>query len=57
MMIESAADPREVGMSASRLTNVSNWAKEWVDSGKVLSLSLSLSLSLVPFLTNGMTLI
>lgn len=24
---------REVGMSASRLTNVSNWAKRWVESG------------------------
>ena len=43
MMIESASDPREVGMSASRLTNVSNWAKEWVDSGKVPGMSVAIA--------------
>jgi hypothetical protein len=43
MMIESASDPREVGMSASRLTNVSNWAKEWVNSGKVPGMSVAIA--------------
>ena len=30
-------------MSASRLTNVSNWAKEWVNSGKVPGMSVAIA--------------
>jgi hypothetical protein len=40
-MLESAADPREVGMSASRLTNVTNWAKVTLLPDRTISCLLS----------------
>ena len=41
--METAADPREVGMSASRLQKITRWMHGWVDSGKLPGMTVAIA--------------